>query len=165
MPAQLPWKSTTVVLIVEDDALLRMLAVEIVEEAGFVAIEAADADEAVSLLESRSDIVLLLTDIDMPGSMNGLTLAHAVRNRWPSIKILVVSGKCGHSPPSFRRTAASSQSHSRQPRWLRDCMHWPPSQVTPIGNLAVSTELFCSDVSAKFVQIPLLISLRVLSRK
>jgi two-component system, response regulator PdtaR len=92
MPARSPSK-TPVVLIVEDDALLRMLAMDIVEEAGFVAIEAADADEAMALLESRSDIALLLTDIDMPGSMNGLKLAMAVRNRWPPIKILVVSGQ------------------------------------------------------------------------
>jgi CheY-like chemotaxis protein len=70
-----------------------MLAIEVVEEAGFVAIEARDADEAVVLLESRSDITLLFTDINMPGSMDGLKLAHAVRNRWPPIKILVVSGK------------------------------------------------------------------------
>jgi CheY-like chemotaxis protein len=81
------------VLVVEDEPLLRMLAVEVVEEAGFIAIEARDADEAVMLLESRTDITLLFTDINMPGSMDGLKLAHAVRDRWPPIKILVVSGK------------------------------------------------------------------------
>jgi len=86
-------KSPTVVLVVEDEPLLRMMAVEAVEEAGFVAIEARNADEAVAVLESRSDISLLFTDIDMPGSMDGLKLAHAVRGRWPPIKILVVSGK------------------------------------------------------------------------
>ncbi len=82
-----------VVLVVEDDALLRILAVEVVEAAGFTAIEARDADEAVVLLESRADITLVFTDINMPGSMDGLKLAHAVRDRWPPIKILVVSGK------------------------------------------------------------------------
>jgi two-component system, response regulator PdtaR len=86
-------KSPIVVLVVEDEPLLRILAVEAVEEAGFVAIEARDADEAVAVLESRSDISLLFTDIDMPGSMDGVKLAHAVRGRWPPIKILVVSGK------------------------------------------------------------------------
>jgi CheY-like chemotaxis protein len=86
-------KPPPVVLVVEDEPLLRMLAVEVVEEAGFVAIEARDADEAVMLLESRTDITLLFTDINMPGSMDGLKLAHAVRDRWPPIKILVVSGK------------------------------------------------------------------------
>jgi two-component system, response regulator PdtaR len=86
-------KPPPVILVVEDEPLLRMLAVEVVEEAGFIAIEARDADEAVMLLESRSDIALLFTDINMPGSMDGLKLAHAVRNRWPPIKILVVSGE------------------------------------------------------------------------
>ncbi len=85
-------KSPPVVLVVEDEPLLRMLAVEVVEAAGFVALEAGNADEAVALLEARSDISLLFTDIDMPGSMDGLKLAHAVRGRWPPIKILLVSG-------------------------------------------------------------------------
>ncbi|MDN3272980.1 response regulator [Frankia sp. RB7] len=93
MMSTLAGKSRPVVLVVEDDPLLRMLAVEVVEEAGFKAIEAGDADEAVALLESRTDIALVFTDINMPGSMDGLKLAHAVRNRWPPIKILVVSGK------------------------------------------------------------------------
>jgi two-component system, response regulator PdtaR len=88
-----PSRSLSVVLIVEDEPLLRMLAVEVVEEAGFVALEAADADEAVALLESRSDIALVFTDINMPGSMDALKLAHAVRDRWPPVKILVVSGQ------------------------------------------------------------------------
>jgi two-component system, response regulator PdtaR len=91
--AESPPKSRPVVLIVEDDPLLRMLAVDLIEEAGFVALEAGDADEAVSLMESRPDISLLFTDVDMPGSMDGLKLAHAVRDRWPPIKILVVSGQ------------------------------------------------------------------------
>lgn len=70
-----------------------MLAVDVVEEAGFVALEAGDADEAVALLEARADIALVFTDINMPGSMDGLKLAHAVRDRWPPVKILVVSGQ------------------------------------------------------------------------
>ena len=91
--AESPNKSPPVVLVVEDELLPRMLAVEIVEEAGFVALEACDADEAVALLESRPDISVLFTDINMPGSMDGLKLAHAVRDRWPPIKILVASGQ------------------------------------------------------------------------
>jgi CheY-like chemotaxis protein len=82
-----------VVLIVEDDPLLRMLAVEIVEEAGFAALEACNADEAVKLLEAHTDIALLFTDVQMPGSMDGIRLAHAVRNRWPPVKIIVASGR------------------------------------------------------------------------
>jgi two-component system, response regulator PdtaR len=93
MMAGSPNRSQSVVLIVEDEPLLRMLAVEVVEEAGFVALEAGDAEEAVALLESRPDISVLFTDVNMPGSMDGLKLAHAVRTRWPPIKILVVSGE------------------------------------------------------------------------
>ena len=83
----------TVVLVVEDEMLLRMRAVDMVEDAGFTPVEAVDADEAVAILESRSDIALLFTDIQMPGSMDGLKLAHTVRERWPPIKIILVSGQ------------------------------------------------------------------------
>jgi CheY-like chemotaxis protein len=81
------------VLIVEDEPLLRLHAVDLIEEAGFTAIEAKNADEAIAILESRSDVTLLFTDVHMPGSMDGLKLAHAVRDRWPPIKIIVTSGK------------------------------------------------------------------------
>jgi CheY-like chemotaxis protein len=82
-----------VVLVVEDEMLLRMRAVDIVEHAGYIPVEAVDADEAVAILESRSDIALLFTDIQMPGSMDGLRLAHSVHDRWPPIKIILVSGQ------------------------------------------------------------------------
>jgi len=70
-----------------------MRAVDIVEDAGFKAVEAVNADEALSILESRSDISLLFSDIQMPGTMDGLKLAHAVHDRWPSIRIILVSGQ------------------------------------------------------------------------
>ena len=73
--------------------VLRMRAVDLVEDAGFTAVQAVNADEALSILESRSDISLLFSDIQMPGSMDGLKLAHAVHDRWPSIKIILVSGQ------------------------------------------------------------------------
>jgi len=83
----------TLVLIVEDDFLLRMDAAQMIEEAGFDVLEAANADDAISILEARSDINVVFTDIDMPkGSMNGIKLAHAVRGRWPPIKIITTSG-------------------------------------------------------------------------
>jgi two-component sensor histidine kinase/CheY-like chemotaxis protein len=81
------------VLVVEDEMVLRLRAVDIVEDAGFTAVEAVNADQALAILESRSDIALLFSDIQMPGSMDGLTLAHAVHARWPSIKIVLVSGQ------------------------------------------------------------------------
>ena len=86
-------KPSPVVLVVEDDWLLRLLAVEIVDDAGLVADEAANADEAIAILERRVDIALIFSDVDMPGIMDGLKLAHAVRRRWPPIKIIIVSGK------------------------------------------------------------------------
>lgn len=63
------------------------------EGAGFEVIHTGSADEAVTILEARSDIALLLTDINMPGGMDGMELAHAVSNRWPPIKIIVVSSR------------------------------------------------------------------------
>jgi two-component sensor histidine kinase/DNA-binding NarL/FixJ family response regulator len=93
------------VLVVEDEMILRMRAVEIVEDAGFSPIEAVNADEAISILESRSDISLLFTDIQMPGSIDGLRLAHAVHDRWPSIKIILVSGRA--RPSEAERPADS----------------------------------------------------------
>ena len=81
------------VLVVEDEMILRMRAVDIVEDAGFNPVEAVNADQAISILESRSDISLLFTDIQMPGSIDGLRLAHAVHERWPSVKIILVSGQ------------------------------------------------------------------------
>jgi two-component sensor histidine kinase/DNA-binding NarL/FixJ family response regulator len=94
------------VLIVEDEMVLRMRAVDIVEDAGFTPVEAVNADEAISILETRSDISLLFTDIQMPGSMDGLKLAHAVHDRWPAIKIILVSGQVNPSeaerPPDSR---------------------------------------------------------------
>jgi CheY-like chemotaxis protein len=81
-----------VVLIVEDEFLLRMNAVDMIAAAGFEAIEAANADEAIEILESRLDITVVFTDIQMPGSMDGLKLAQAVRGRWPPIKIVATSG-------------------------------------------------------------------------
>lgn len=80
------------VLIIEDDPLLLLDAVDMVEQAGFVAYEARNADQAIRLLERQSDIRLIFTDVEMPGEMDGLKLARAVRDRWPPVWIIVVSG-------------------------------------------------------------------------
>jgi CheY-like chemotaxis protein len=82
-----------VVLIVEDEFLLRMDAADAIAAAGFEVVEAANADEAIEVLESRTDITVVFTDIQMPGSMDGLKLAQAVRGRWPPIKIIATSGR------------------------------------------------------------------------
>ena len=81
-----------VVLIVEDELLLRMDAIDVIVSAGFEVVEAGDADEAINVLESRRDVTVVFTDIQMPGSMDGLKLARAVRGRWPPIKIIATSG-------------------------------------------------------------------------
>jgi CheY-like chemotaxis protein len=80
-----------VILVVEDEVLVRMVAVSVAEESGFEVLSAATADEAIGILESRSDIQLVFTDVHMPGSMDGLRLAHAVRGRWPPVELLVTS--------------------------------------------------------------------------
>jgi CheY-like chemotaxis protein len=81
-----------VILVVEDEFLLRMDAAVMIAAAGFAVVEAANADEAIDILETRSDIAVVFTDIQMPGAMDGLRLARAVRGRWPPIKIVATSG-------------------------------------------------------------------------
>ena len=80
------------VLVVEDEPITRMDVVEQLEEGGFRVFEAPDADRAIKILEANPAIRILFTDIDMPGSMDGLKLAAAVRDRWPPIRIVVASG-------------------------------------------------------------------------
>ena len=80
------------VLIVEDELLIRMDAIDAIEAAGYDVVEAANADEAIAILEERDDIRVIFTDIDMPGSMDGLKLSHFVRDRWPPVKIIATSG-------------------------------------------------------------------------
>jgi two-component system, response regulator PdtaR len=82
-----------VVLVVEDETLIRELVAEELELAGYTIVIADDADQAIAILEARQDIQLVFTDINMPGSMDGLKLAAAVRDRWPPVHIIITSGK------------------------------------------------------------------------
>ena len=82
-----------VVLVVEDHPLVRMGVLEVIIEAGFETLEASSAAEAIRILEARPDIHLVFTDAEMPGTMDGIELAHYIRNRWPPVKLIVVSGK------------------------------------------------------------------------
>ncbi|WP_416355945.1 response regulator [Aureimonas phyllosphaerae] len=91
------------ILVVEDEPLLLLDAMDMVEDAGFKAYGATSADEAIRLLERHDDIRILFTDVDMPGSMDGLKLAHAVRNRWPPMSIIVASGHVNVSPEELPR--------------------------------------------------------------
>ena len=86
------------ILVVEDDPLLLMDAVDMIEDAGFTVYGARHADQAISLLERHDNIRVLFTDIDMPGSMDGLKLAYAVRKRWPPVAIIVASGHVKVTP-------------------------------------------------------------------
>ena len=112
-----------VVLIVEDEFLLRIDAAEMIAAAGFEVIEAANADQAIEVLEARRDITVVFTDIQMPGSMDGLKLARAVRGRWPPIKIVATSGRVnvGGTGPARRRpvSAKALQSHAGHGRAAR----------------------------------------------
>ena len=102
------------ILVVEDETFIRMDVVEMLDAAGFDILEAANADEAIQMLERHSDIRLVFTDIDMPGSMNGLKLAAAVRDRWPPVRIIATSGhfkvQAGDLPADARFIAKPYQA-------------------------------------------------------
>lgn len=88
-----PSVPATVVLVVEDEDLVRLMAVDMLEDEGFSVIEAATADAAWAILETRADITVLFTDVEMPGTMNGLDLASRVAERWPQIRLVITSGR------------------------------------------------------------------------
>ncbi|MCJ2012793.1 response regulator [Methylobacterium sp. J-076] len=84
---------SSLVLVVEDDDLVRMIAVDMLEDAGFAVVSARQADEAWFILHERADIGVLFTDVDMPGSMCGVTLAERVHRAWPDIRLVLTSGR------------------------------------------------------------------------
>jgi CheY-like chemotaxis protein len=91
-------RASAVILVVEDEALVRLDAIDMLNDAGFRVIEATNADEAIAILEKRPDIRVVVTDIQMPGSMDGLKLAATIRNRWPPIALIVTSGRVSVKP-------------------------------------------------------------------
>ncbi len=94
------------ILVVDDDPLVRMDLVDVLEGHGLRVVEAESADEAIAILDRRPDVNVLVTDIEMPGAMDGLRLAHHVRRRWPPVKILVISGRLNIAPDDLPETAA-----------------------------------------------------------
>jgi CheY-like chemotaxis protein len=80
------------ILVVEDEAIIRMGTAQLLKDAGYAVLEAGDADTAIALLESRSDIQAIFTDIKMPGSLCGLKLVKAIKDRWPPVHVIVASG-------------------------------------------------------------------------
>ena len=87
------YRGPPVILVVEDEPLLRMFAADMAEDAGFEVVQAANATEAVDILERRLDIRIVFTDIDMPHGISGIKLAACIRDRWPPIEIIITSGK------------------------------------------------------------------------
>jgi CheY-like chemotaxis protein len=81
------------ILVVEDESLIRLNAVDFLTDEGYIVLEAANADEALQVLAARYDISLVFTDVDMPGSMDGLGLVEVIHRRWPPISLIVTSGK------------------------------------------------------------------------
>ena len=115
-------KPRDLVLVVEDEALIRMNSADVIRNLGFDVIEAEDADHAVSLLESVPGITVLFTDVQMPGSMDGLLLASVVRDRWPPIGLLITSGKLDH-PTADVPTGAGFISKPYSPLELKDQLY------------------------------------------
>ncbi len=104
---QTPTVSTgTVVLLVEDEPLVRLLGADVLEDAGFEVIEATNADEAIALLKRHHDVRVLWTDVDMPGSLNGFEFARFVSQGWPEVAVLVTSGKMAPGPGDLPRHGA-----------------------------------------------------------
>ncbi|WP_245501378.1 response regulator transcription factor [Lichenibacterium minor] len=98
------------VLVVEDEPLMRMMAVDLVEEAGFEEIEAWSVDDALRILRSRDDIRIVFSDVDLGSGGNGLKLAHAVHDRWPSIGSSSCRESCGWTDSPCPGTGSSSRS-------------------------------------------------------
>jgi len=82
-----------VVLVVDDEALIRMYAVDVFEDAGFRVVEAEDGEDALAALERHPEIGVMFTDINMPGPFDGLELARKVHARRPDIQLIIASGK------------------------------------------------------------------------
>ena len=82
-----------VVLVVEDEPLLRLFASDMIEEAGFEVLQAPNASAALMTLEERLDVRVVFTDVNMPGGIDGIMLAICIRRRWPAIQIIITSGR------------------------------------------------------------------------
>jgi CheY-like chemotaxis protein len=89
----MPEKFAGVILLVEDEPLVRIVVVDILMEANFRVIEASSADEALTVLKADVPVDVLLSDVEMPPGVNGYALAHQVRDGWPDVEILMVSGR------------------------------------------------------------------------
>jgi two-component system, response regulator PdtaR len=103
-------RGNPVVLVVEDEAMILLDTVDMLENAGVTAIEAANARQALSILEDQSGVDLVFTDIDMPGDMNGLALAAEIQSRWPAIPVILTSG---HMKPELHQLPPETSFFSK----------------------------------------------------
>jgi two-component system, response regulator PdtaR len=92
LTAAVPLPASHIVLVVEDDVLIRLMIADQLRERGFAVVEASNADEAITLLQSQVPVNLVLTDVRMPGSMDGIALAKLVRETRPELKLVITSG-------------------------------------------------------------------------
>ena len=125
-----------IILVVEDELLLSWDISEALEGEGYDVIAVANADEAIKVLESRNDIRTIFTDIDLPGSMDGLKLARAVRDRWPPVHIIVTTGMRAPHRDEMPANSASSRpqdSGCQRPHFGKFAGRQGPSSLTSIS--------------------------------
>jgi two-component system, response regulator PdtaR len=111
-------RGQVVILIVEDEELIRMDAADMIRDLGFKVLEAANADQAIALLETNLDISAVFSDVQMPGSMDGLALIAAIRDRWPPVGLILTSGRV-HPPVSAMPAGTRFVSKPYAPYQLR----------------------------------------------
>jgi CheY-like chemotaxis protein len=110
------------ILVVEDEALIHMMLVDVLDDAGFKVMEAAHADEALHILAAVPDVQVVVTDVEMPrGSINGFELACRVRQDWQDIGVLIASGRVAPAPGEHPGTCRKGLISSRSPFVLKDC--------------------------------------------
>ena len=128
-----------IVLMVEDEPMIRMLGAEVLTHAGYSVIEAADAEAALQVLENDRQIRLLFTDINMPGELDGLALAHRVCLSWPDIRLLIVSGRSAPSMtqmPHCARFLPKPYELDELVELVRQILGPPPGSDAPAMRLA-----------------------------
>ena len=114
-------RAQPLILVVEDDELLRLRAADLLEAHGFAVIKAENDDEALKVLEQRKDVRLLFTDIQMPGALDGMDLARQVHARWPHVLLVITSGQkvptCAEIPDDGRFVAKPYRASICWARW------------------------------------------------
>lgn len=140
-----------VILVVEDEALIRMGAAQMLEDAGYAVLEAGNAHEAIEILHDRNDVRAVFTDVNMPGSWDGMRLARMIRRRWPPIHLIVTSGLVSHESanlPPGARFIRKPYDIAQVTRMLRDLLgpdptSYPINDAEALSNF--SSASICTD--------------------